>query len=714
MVNERAAPRLLRKNEGVEAAPQQRRRTRRAANGPSLVDPALYINRELSWLDFNARVLALAADPELPLFERCKFMAIFSSNLDEFFMVRVAGHQDALEAGRAPSTPDGTGRDETLDRIAERASVLVAEQGRLWKESIRPELARVGLAITPLADLDARAAKRVELIFDREIYPVLTPLAVGPGQPFPYISGLSLSLGATVRDPSLGDARFARVKLSPGLPRFIPVPGGFVPMGDIVRENLERIFPGMEVTDTVLFRVTRDADFAISDEADDLLGAVEAQLRRRRFGDVVRLEVENSAPKTIVSQLRDALGLAHRDVYRISGLLDLTCLWQLLELERPDLREPAWEPRIHPRLRADDGESIDMFGVIRQGDLLVHHPFDDFETSVARFVEQAAADPDVVAIKQTLYRTSGDTPIVPALMHAAEQGKQTVCLVELQARFDEERNISWAKALERSGVHVVYGLVGRKTHAKLALVVRREGKRLHRYVHIGTGNYNPTTARLYTDLGLFTCREDITEDVADLFNYMTGYSRSPEYRKVLVAPDSVRDGLVGEIGRVAAAHRAGAPGRIVMKLNSIIDGAVIQALYSASQAGVPIDLLVRGICGLRPGVPGVSDTIRVRSIVGRFLEHTRIMAFTSGEETRYWIGSADMMGRNLDARIELVAPVEDVTACNELAAILEAYLGDSALAWALSPDGTWSHVEGPSDAPPRNSQDELMGRAAAR
>ncbi len=698
----------------METTPQQRRRTRRAANGLSLGDPALYINRELSWLEFNARVLALAANLELPLFERCKFLAIVSSNLDEFFMVRVAGHQDALEAGRAPTTPDGTGRDETLDRIAGRAGVLVAEQGRLWKESIRPELARAGLAIMSLADLDARAAKRVDLTFDRAIYPVLTPLAVGPGQPFPYISGLSLSLGATVRDPSLGESRFARVKLSPGLPRFTPVPGGFVPTEEIVRAYLGRIFPGMEATDTMLFRVTRDADFAISDEADDLLGAVEAQLRRRRFGDVVRLEVEKSAPKAMVTQLRNSLGLAPRDVYRVSGLLDLTSLWQLLDTERPDLREPAWEPRIHPRLRADDGESIDMFGVIRQADLLVHHPFDDFETSVARFVEQAAADPDVVAIKQTLYRTSGDTPIVPALMHAAERGKQTVCLVELQARFDEERNIRWAKALERSGVHVVYGLVGRKTHAKLALVVRREGKRLHRYVHIGTGNYNPSTARLYTDLGLFTCREEITQDVADLFNYMTGFSRTPGYRKVLVAPDSMRDGLVAEIDRVAAAHRSGTPGRIVMKLNAIIDGAVIQALYAASQAGVAIDLIVRGVCGLRPGVPGVSDNIRVRSIVGRFLEHTRIVAFTSGDDTRYWIGSADMMGRNLDARVELFAPVEDDIARDELTAAVDAYLADTALAWVLSPDGTWSRVEGPLDAAPLDSQEELMARAAAR
>jgi polyphosphate kinase len=679
-----------------------------------LDDPALYINRELSWLDFNARVLALAADPEMPLLERCKFLAITSSNLDEFFMVRVAGHQDALEAGRPSSTPDGLGRDELLDRIAERTTTLVAELGRLWKAEIRPALADAGLAILSLADLDTRATKRVATIFEREIYPVLTPLAVGSGQPFPYISGLSLSLGAYVRDPRGGETRLARVKLSPGLPRFTEVPGGLVPTEQIVRANLERVFPGMAVEDTVLFRVTRDADFAISDEADDLLGAVEAQLRRRRFGDVVRLEVENSAQKSVVSELRTQLGLLQRDVYRVSGLLDLTCLWQLLEVDRPELRDVPWEPRVHPRLRSEEGEPADMFAVIRQGDLLVHHPYDDFETSVARFVEQAASDPDVVAIRQTLYRTSGESPIVPALMHAAERGKQTVCLVELQARFDEERNIQWARALERSGVHVVYGSVGRKIHAKLALVVRREGKGLTRYVHIGTGNYHPATAKLYTDVGLFTCREDITEDVADLFNYLTGFSQTPAFRKVLVAPEGLRAGLIDQIDWVVTQHKAGVSGRIVWKLNAIIDGDIIKALCGASQAGVPVDLLVRGVCGLRPGVPGISAGIRVRSIVGRFLEHTRIFTFTSGAETRYFIGSADIMGRNLDARVELLAPVEDLHAQEELEAILAATLADDDLAWSLSPDGSWHRVEGAMDAAPRNSQDELMERSASR
>jgi polyphosphate kinase len=689
-------------------------RQRRRSGAPTLRDPALYINRELSWLDFNDRVLALAANPELPILERCKFLAICSSNLDEFFMVRVAGHQEALDASRPTQNPDGLGREETLEAIAQRTGELIAEQGRLWKEDIRPALAEAGVTILSLDDLDTREARKVETVFEREIFPVLTPLAVGPGQAFPYISGLSLSLGATVIDPAAGDSRFARVKLSPGLPRFVAVPGGYLPSEQIVRAHLGRVFPGMEVTDTVVFRVTRDADFAIDDDADDLVGAVEAQLRRRRFGDVVRLEVEKSAPKGLVGDLRGALGLDSRDVYRVSGMLDLTCLWELLELDRPDLREVPWTPRIHPRLRTEDGAEPDTFAVIRHHDLLVHHPYDDFETSVARFVEQAADDPDVVAIKQTLYRTSGDTPIVPALMHAAEHGKQTVCLVEVQARFDEERNIRWARALERAGVHVVFGVAGRKTHAKLALVVRREGKRLRRYVHVGTGNYNPTTSRLYTDLGLFTCREDITEDVADLFNYLTGFSRPPRYRKVLVAPERVRDPLIAHIDRVASRHRDGTPGRIVLKLNAIIDGPAIQALYRASQAGVPIDLIVRSVCGLRPGVPGISDTIRVTSIVGRFLEHTRIFAFTSGEETEYYIGSADMMERNLDNRVELLTPVEDDAARAELAAILDICLTDTALAWTLAPTGVWSRVGPDPEGRQINAQEELMSRTVER
>jgi polyphosphate kinase len=677
-----------------------------------LSDPALYINRELSWLDFNARVLALARDPGVPLLERCKFLAIFTSNLDEFFMVRVATVQDALEAGRLPSTPDRLAREEVLDRIRERCAELTAAQSRIWDEEISPGLGDAGIRITGYADLGGAERRAVDERFDREVYPVLTPLAVGPGLPFPYISGLSLNLGLRVRDPVKGETRFARVKVPPRLPRLIPVDDRLVFIEDVIEAHVERLFPGMEVVEAARFRVTRDADFSISDESDDLIGAVEAQLRRRRFGHVVRLEVEEAAPDRLVEELMVALEVEERETYRVRPPLDFTMLWSLATLDRQDLRDPPWEPRTRPRLRPEEGERLDLFAVIRDRDVLVHHPYDDFHSSVERFVEQAVEDPNVLAIKQTVYRTSGDAPIVPALMRAAEQGKQTVCLVELQARFDEERNIQWARALERAGVHVVYGMSGLKTHAKVALVVRREGDRVRRYVHIGTGNYNPSTARLYTDLGLFTCREDLAEDVADLFNHLTGFARAPSYRKALVAPDHIRDGIIGEIERVVHAHTPDSPSRVVMKMNSIIDGPVIQAICRASQAGVPVDLIVRGIAGLRPGVPGVSENVRVISIVGRFLEHARIFAFSAGGETAYWIGSADMMARNLDNRVELIAPVEDPAAAAEIQGILDVQLADTALAWELGPDGSWSRVEPEPGQAPLDSQEALMERAS--
>jgi polyphosphate kinase len=676
-----------------------------------IADPALYVNRELSWLDFNARVLALARDPGTPLLERCKFLAIFTSNLDEFFMVRVATVQDALEAGRLPSTPDKLSRETVLDRIHERVAELTAEQSRIWRGELRPELARAGIDVTGYADLEAPERRAVDERFDREVYPVLTPLAVGPGLPFPYISGLSLNLGLRVRDPVKGETRFARVKVPPRLPRLIPVDHRLVFIEDVIDAHIERLFPGMEVVETARFRVTRDADFSISDESDDLIGAVEAQLRRRRFGHVVRMEVEESAADRIVEELMTALEVGQRETYRVPQPLDFTMLWALASMDRPDLRDRPWAPRTQPRLRPEEGERIDMFGVIRDGDVLVHHPYDDFHTSVERFVEQAVEDPNVLAIKQTVYRTSGDSPIVPALMRAAEEGKQTVCLVEVQARFDEERNIQWARALERAGVHVVYGLASLKTHAKLALVVRREGDRVRRYVHIGTGNYNPSTARLYTDLGLFTCREDLAEDVADLFNHLTGFARAPSYRKALVAPDHLREGMLAEIDRAVRAHSPEMPSRIVMKVNSIIDGPVIQAIYRASQAGVPVDLIVRGIAGLLPGVPGVSENVRVISIVGRFLEHARIFAFTAGGETSYWIGSADMMARNLDNRVELAAPIEDPGAKAEVQTIIDLQLADTALAWELGPDGEWRRVLPEPGQEPLNSQEALMDRA---
>ena len=676
-----------------------------------LGDPALYINREISWLDFNARVLALARDPDVPLLERCKFLAIFTSNLDEFFMVRVATVQDALESGRLPSTPDKLAREDVLDRIHERVTELTAEQTRIWHEELSPGLAAAGIRVTDYDDLGADERRAVDERFDREVYPVLTPLAVGPGLPFPYISGLSLNLGLRVRDPVKGETRFARVKVPPRLPRLIPVDDRLVFIEDVIEAQVERLFPGMEVVETARFRVTRDADFSISDESDDLIGAVEAQLRRRRFGHVVRLEVEEAAPNRLIEDLMQALEVDERDTYRVQPPLDFTMLWSLATMDRPDLRDPPWEPRTRPRLRPEDGEKLDLFAVIRDGDVLVHHPYDDFHSSVERFVEQAVEDPNVLAIKQTVYRTSGDAPIVPALMRAAEQGKQTVCLVELQARFDEERNIQWARALERAGVHVVYGMSGLKTHAKVALVVRREGDRVRRYVHIGTGNYNPSTARLYTDLGLFTCREDLAEDVADLFNHLTGFARAPSYRKALVAPDHIRDGIIAEIERAVRAHAPDSPSRVVMKMNSIIDGPVIQAIYRASQAGVPVDLIVRGIAGLRPGVPGVSENVRVISIVGRFLEHARVFSFTADGETAYWIGSADMMARNLDNRVELIAPVEDPAAIAEIQDVLDLQLADTALAWELGADGSWSRVMPEPGQDPLNSQEALVERA---
>lgn len=682
---------------------------------PDLGDPALYVNRELSWLEFNARVLARACATGTPLLERCKFLAIFSSNLDEFFMVRVAATREALTAGREPSSLDRMPRNDVLNRITSRVNELVAEQSRIWSLELRPALAEEGIVIRGPADLRAADMAALDDIFQREIFPVLTPLAVGPGLPFPYISGLSMNLGVTVRDPVDGETRFARVKVPSGLPRFIVRGDALVPLETVIASHLHRLFPGMEVVKTVIFRVTRDADFSISDEADDLLDAVEAQLRQRRFGNVVRLEVEAGANEDLLAEIAEGLDVSERATYRVRGLLDLTSLWQIVALDRPDLKDTPWKPRTPPAFWAEgDDEDPDVFAVIRRRDVFVHHPYDDFATSVDRFIQQAVEDPDVLAIRQTLYRTSGDSPIVPALIRAAEQGKQTVCLVELQARFDEERNIRWARELERAGVHVVYGLVGLKTHAKLAMVIRREGDRMRRYVHIGTGNYNPSTARLYTDFGLFTCRDDICEDVADLFNYLTGFAHPPEYRKVLVAPAHLRNGIVGEIDRVAEAHAAGVPGRVVMKMNALIDGDVMQAVYRASQAGVPVELLLRGICGLRPGVPGVSETVRVTSIVGRFLEHTRVFAFYSGDDARYYIGSADMMMRNLDHRVELVTPVEDADARAEIEESLRLALTDTELAWQMNSDGTWTQVAPEPGADPLNSQEELMARATRR
>ena len=547
--------------------------------------------------------------------------------------------------------------------------------------------------------------------FRRQIFPVLTPLAVGLGRPFPYISNLSLSLAVLVRDPQTQVTTFARVKVPKEmLPRFVPAGEGttFVALEQLIAANLDALFPGMEIVDHGFFRVTRDADFDISDEADDLLRAVEAELRRRRFGEVVRLEVDSQMSPALRDELIEALEVEERQVYVIDGLLDLTDLWQIVKLPGfSDLRDPPWTPVTQPRLQGEDDGHVDIFSVIRAGDVLVHHPYDSFATSVERFVEQAANDPEVLAIKMTVYRTSDDTPLVPALIRATERGKQAVCLVEVKARGDERANIQWARAMEEAGVHVVYGHPALKTHAKCLLVVRREGDGARHYVHIGTGNYHPQTARLYTDFGLFTCDEQIGADVADMFNFLTGYARPRRYRKELVAPNFLRDAMIAEIERTVAAHEEGRPARIAMKLNSLVDRRCIRALYRASQAGVPVDLNIRGICCLVPGVPGVSENIRVNSVVGRFLEHSRIYAFERNGETKVYIGSADLMPRNLDTRVELVTPVEDPSLRDDLLDTLERSLADDTNSWDLGPDNVWRRRKQQGHEP-RSVQRELM------
>ncbi len=684
-----------------------------SAQARDLTDPGLYVNRELSWLDFNARVLELAEDPSQPLLERCKFLAIFSSNLDEFFMVRVASVLDAIEAGRPSSTPDQLPREAVLAGIRERVLVMSARQSACWRDDVRPALAREGIVIANLNDLPADDRADLDRRFEREMAPILIPLAVGPGLPFPYISGLALNLGLDVHDPRTGESRFARIKVPNMIPRLVRAGETLVPVEQVIGAHLDKLFPGMEIRRRVFFRVTRDADFSISDEADDLLNAVEHELSRRRFGGPVRLEVEADSSQTLLEEIKAGIGIGDRDVYPVASLLDLTCLWQIAGIDRPDLKDTPWEPREPARLMGSD-EQGDMFAEIRRGDILVHHPYDSFEASVARFVREASEDPDVVTIEQTLYRTSGDTPIVPALIRAAERGKGTVCLVELKARFDEERNIRWAKALERAGVHVVYGLPGLKTHAKLCLVVRREGNRLRRYAHIGTGNYHPNTARLYTDIGLFTCREEVVDDVADLFNYLTGFSHAPEYRTTLVAPEHLRDRIIEAIDHVTARQADGYPGHIRLKLNSFIDGPIIRALFRASQAGVPIEVLVRGICGFLPGIPGVSENIRVTSVVGSFLEHSRILAFDSGDERRVLMGSADFMARNLDDRVELITPLQDPVLADEMVALIDLMLADTANAWVLQPDGVWARRHPDEGIAAFASQTALMELAAPR
>jgi polyphosphate kinase len=651
-----------------------------------------YINRELSRLDFDERVLAQAEDQRLPLLERVRFLAIFSQNLDDFFQVRVAGLKEQVLASVAVASPDGMSPLEQLKEIRARVEALTERQVGLYTHQILPALAEAGIEIVRGKEVTKLEMQQLHTVFRQQIFPVLTPLAVDPGHPFPYISHLSLNLAVTVRDPQRRQNRFARVKVPPVLPRFIPLAEGlrFVPLEDVIALHLSALFPGMEIVAHHPFRVTRDGDLDdVDSDAEDLLAAIQTELRRRRrHARVVRLEAEPSMSGEILDLLTRELELQPADVYQTEGLLDLGSLAALTQLDRPDLKEETWTPTTQPRLRGLGAEVPDLFAVLRAGDVLAHHPYDSFATSVEAFIDQAASDPDVLAIKQTLYRTSGPgSPIVRALIRAAERGKQVVALVELKARGDEQANIGWARALEEANVHVVYGLLGLKTHAKVTLVVRSEGGHIRHYLHVGTGNYNPSTARVYEDVSLLSADADLGADVTELFNLLTGYSRQSKYRKVMVAPTSLRAEITGLIRRESVVG-----GRIVIKVNNLIDPEIIDALYAASQGGAQVDLLVRSMCSLRPGVPGLSERIRVRSIVGHFLEHSRIFSFGNGGQPEYYLGSSDLMPRNLDRRVEVVVPVTDAKLRLRLSHILETSLADDVLAWELGADGEWQRV----------------------
>lgn len=659
-----------------------------------------FLDRELSWLHFNKRVLELAEDTSLPLLERVRFLAIFASNLDEFFMVRVAGLKRRIAAGVAVRAASGLLPREVLEAIWSGTRELMERHARVFRDGIVPELEKEDIQLLRWDDLDKEEQKHCKRLFRDRVFPVLTPLAVDPAHPFPYISGLSLNLAVLVRNPKTGKEHFARVKVPPIFSRFVALGNQrFVPLEDVIGEHLKRLFPGMEVLEFHTFRVTRNEDLDVEeDDAENLLAALEKELLRRRFGPPVRLEVEESISDAVLELLVSELGVSADEVFRLRGPLDLTGLHDIADLAREELRYPSFIPSTHPKLaEVESAAPVDVFKATRRHDVLLHHPYDSFATSVQRFIEQAAADPHVLAIKQTLYRTSGDSPIIDALIDAAESGKQVLVIVEIKARFDEQANIRWARKLEQAGCHVVYGLVGLKTHCKLALVVRDEPEGIRRYAHLGTGNYNGKTARTYEDLGLMTTDAVITEDVAHLFNNLSGYSRNASYEQLLVAPDSVRTGLVEQIHAEIYHHRMGRPARIRFKANSIVDEAVIDALYLASQEGVPVQLLVRGICALRPGVPGLSETIEVRSVLGRFLEHSRIFWFENGGAPNAWIGSADLMHRNLDRRVEVLVrlPAEDDV--SEIGHLLDQAFAPETSAWALEPSGEWHRNDGADD-----------------
>ncbi|MGZ4256655.1 MAG: polyphosphate kinase 1 [Gaiellaceae bacterium] len=675
---------------------------------------ARFLNRELSWLDFNARVLEVASEPSLPLLTRVNFCSIFSSNLDEFFMVRVAGLTDQAAAGIAVRSPDGLTPQEALRQIRDRALRLTGEQAKLWKRQLKPALQEQGIRIAEIEDLNAAELEELEDVFKRQIFHVLTPLAVGPGQPFPYISGLSLSLGLFVRDPETGEERFARVKVPEVLPRFLPVGerGHYLPLERVIRHFLSWLFPMMEIVECTVFRVTRDADFAVSDEADDLLEAVELELRRRRFGEAVRVEVSGSCSSRMLAQLKHGLAVEDAQVYLVPGLLGLDDLLELVGLDRPDLKEDPWVPVV-PRRFVSEDES-ELFDEIRRGPVLVHHPYDSFAGTFEAFMATAARDDATVAMKTSVYRTSADSPHVPAVMEAAEEGKQTVCLVELKARFDERRNIEWARSLESAGVHVVYGYSSLKIHAKGTLVVRREEDGLRRYAHIGTGNYNAVTARLYEDFSLFTDDEEITADLADLFNHLTGFGRPKAFRKLLVAPFNMRETLVGHIRKCADAAAAGKEARIRLKVNHLADQEIVSELYAAADAGVEVDIFARTTCTLRPRRQGGKEDIRVRTLLGTFFEHSRFYIFEADGESTYLLGSADLMARNLDHRIEILVPLEDARAQRELARTFESIMEDTRCSWTLLADGSWERVKSKKGGRGQSLHGALMRRARAR
>ncbi|HSC49898.1 MAG TPA: polyphosphate kinase 1 [Gaiellaceae bacterium] len=683
--------------------------------GKSLAErPERLLNRELSFLDYAARVHALAEDASVPLLERVKFCSIFSSMLDEFFMVRVAGLIGQAAAGRTIRSPDGRTPREALADVREQVLELNERQSHFWRKELAPALAAEGIAVSRIEDLDEDEQQQLRRLWERDVFPVLTPLAVGPGQPFPYISALSVSLGLFVRDRESGEERFARVKVPEGLQRFQPVANNsrLVPLEGIISHYLGELFPEMEILERSLFRVTRDADLDVSDEADDLLEAVELELRRARFGEVTRLEVSASMSQAMRERLQSGLNVADELVYPITGTLDLVDAMELTAIDRPDLKDEPWVAVPRPNFVALEPD--DMFAAIRARDQLTHWPYDSFAASYEAFLEQSVRDPHVIAIKATVYRTSEDTPLVPALADAADNGKQSVALVEIQARGDERRNIEWSRRLEQAGAHVVHGFPGLKIHAKATLVVRRDADTLRRYVHLGTGNYNAVTAGTYEDFGLFTADEEIAADVADLFNYLTGFARPASFRKLLVAPFTLRQRVAEEIRAVAAAAEAGKKARMKIKVNGLTDVEMIDALYEASRAGAKIEIVCRGVCSLRPGVRGLSEGITVRSVLGRFLEHSRLFWFDAADRTTVLMGSADLMPRNLDHRVEVVTPIEDAALQAELSSTFDALWRDTAASFELDASGSWQSVQAKKDERPRSGQQTLMRRARRR